>query len=153
MKNYTIRDLNQFGIESLTGEACAYSMRMLCDLNQEGVDLICDYFGLASGNALAKNWNSEVDERPAIASIMIENSSFRPLLRFAIFRLGHDTLVFPTEHADIVFALNRDAPEDRAILEQLQNNYIDCIVYRTAINPGQPRVASRNVHAFTERAV
>lgn len=40
------RDLEQFGIVMLTGESCAYSKRILCDLTQTGYHIFCKCFGL-----------------------------------------------------------------------------------------------------------
>lgn len=40
------RDLEQFGIVMLTGESCAYSKRILCDLTQTGYKIFCKCFGL-----------------------------------------------------------------------------------------------------------
>lgn len=40
------RDLEQFGIVMLTGESCAYSKRILCDITQTGYKIFCKCFGL-----------------------------------------------------------------------------------------------------------
>ena len=39
-------DLRQFGIHTLTGEACAVGLRILCDLTPDGVRVIREVFGL-----------------------------------------------------------------------------------------------------------
>ena len=40
------QELDRYGINALTGESCAYSMRMLCDLNERGVKTMGAYFGI-----------------------------------------------------------------------------------------------------------
>ena len=93
-------DLRQFGINILTGEACALGMRVLCDLDEQGVRLMREVFGLPDlectlreemrdlppecGNQAARlrqrvrqfdrNMNSE-----GIASIMLPRSLFTDL--------------------------------------------------------------------------
>jgi hypothetical protein len=37
-------DLQKEGIELLTGEACGYMMRLLCDVNARGMELLCRLF-------------------------------------------------------------------------------------------------------------
>jgi hypothetical protein len=78
------RDLEKYGINSLTGESCAYSLRLLCDLNQEGVDLLQAYFGMYNADSFASNWNSTVNGKPAIKSIMLSYELFFPLVQFII---------------------------------------------------------------------
>jgi len=70
----TIRDWNDlqhFGINFLTGEACAVGKRLLCDVNNQGRKLLCSIFGLPSNTTLAENWNSQVNGDDAIGSIFL----------------------------------------------------------------------------------
>lgn len=78
-------ELQRFGINVLTGESCAYSMRLLCDVSQDGADLLCDFFGLPIDTAFQKNWNSTVGDKPAIGSIMLSRGVFDDLCRFILF--------------------------------------------------------------------
>lgn len=74
--------LQDYGIIPLTGEACAYGMRILYDLTPSGVEVISRFLG---GNVQFKdnsNWNSG-----AVASVMIPYSAIRDLERFVM--LGH----------------------------------------------------------------
>ena len=89
--------LTQFGINPLTGEACAYGLRVLCDVSQEGAALLTQFLGAAT-LALHPNWNSRVGERPAVASVLLPRESLRPLHIFALLQQGHDfvTLDDPT---------------------------------------------------------
>jgi hypothetical protein len=80
-------NLEQFGISALTGEACAFGMRTLCDVNEEGKQLLSEFFGI-SELTLCPNWNTLVDGAPAIGSVLLVRELLNPLARFAFFRLG-----------------------------------------------------------------
>lgn len=41
------KELEKYGIFMLTGEACAYGMRVLCDVNAQGWRILKQYFGMA----------------------------------------------------------------------------------------------------------
>lgn len=82
------RDLELFGIRPLTGEACAYSMRLLCDLTEGGAALIRDYLGLPADCQLAPNWNSG-----AVASIMLTREQLKPLALFTAWQEGFDVVI------------------------------------------------------------
>lgn len=43
---HSLGDLRQFGIDCLTGEACALNRRLLCDLTAEGKNLIEKVLGI-----------------------------------------------------------------------------------------------------------
>lgn len=87
-KHLTFSNLHTIGINPLTGEACAFSMRILCDVNDKGAELVKDFLGLPVGTKLADAWNREVNCYPAIGSIMVERGLFPSLARFALFRSG-----------------------------------------------------------------
>lgn len=83
--------LTQFGVNPLTGEACAHNLRILCDLSTSGVTLLTQFLGVNTlTHALTPNWNSRVGERPAVASVMLPRETLRPLLVFALLQQGHD---------------------------------------------------------------
>jgi hypothetical protein len=44
----SLRDLEQFGIIALTGEADALNYRILCDLTEQGRSLVAEAFRLAA---------------------------------------------------------------------------------------------------------
>lgn len=152
--------LQDFGVNMLTGEACAFSMRVLCDLNEDGASLIRDFLGLGHGTTrevFAENWNSTVGDSPAIASVMLTREVIPALIRFAMFRQGYQFfLTFNESWGGIAFD-SEDATGNNSMLQL----YIDgtaamlandkARLYR---NPrgNHPRVGSRNVHAFTGRA-
>lgn len=53
----------RFGIDILTGEACALSMRMLCEVTEDMMQTILDYNGLRVDiNTLSKSWHNDKDK-------------------------------------------------------------------------------------------
>ena len=64
-------DLRDYGINFLTGEACAVGKRLLCDVSEQGRRLLCSVFGLPSNTAFAENWNRQVNGEPAVGSIFL----------------------------------------------------------------------------------
>jgi hypothetical protein len=79
--------LEYFGIKPLTGEACAYSQRVLCDVNESGRALLAEYFGTPD-LALASPMNSTVKNEPSVGSIMLTRDSWNGLAKFAVFYTG-----------------------------------------------------------------
>ena len=88
---YSFADLKAFGINPLTGEACAYARRMLCDLSEEGVTLLTAYLGLRhtaeARHAFPRNMNEFVGDRPAIAGVMLTRETLRDLMVFALWHV------------------------------------------------------------------
>jgi len=76
----SIRDLEEFGVLSLTGEACGIGTRILCDLTEEGTLLIQDFFRVT---ATAEPWNSR-----GVRSVMLPRSVFQDIWIFAHVRAG-----------------------------------------------------------------
>jgi len=109
-----MRDLEQFGIYPLTGEADNLSYRILCDLDMRGYRLLCEVFGMPyqtpSGNnhlghplwrefpdgiqrfphppGWAANWNSGSDEHPHVASIMLSEHAIGQIAPIGLLILG-----------------------------------------------------------------
>ena len=142
---HTWADLKQFGINPLTGEACKYSMRLLCDMSDKGVDLVLDYFGMPHGETVfAKNWNSMVGDDPAVASIMLSRDAFGSLCRFALFRAGYDIVLWTQDGG--WYGYTEDELPEGMTQEKLTSMYK--AVYR---NPAPQSATSRNTHAMSGR--
>jgi hypothetical protein len=77
-------DMQQLGLNVLTGEACKFAQRLLCDVNEDGAALMLDYLGVAM---LGKNWNSTVNGKPAVGSVMLHRESLLQVAEFAILRM------------------------------------------------------------------
>lgn len=147
-------DLQEYGINCLTGEACAYSMRLLCDLSEDGVDLMRILLGLQIARApvdqFNANWNSTVGGKPAVASIMLPRGILHDLIRFILFshekcdyvieKCGGQGFVGYTE-ADLV-SYGKTAHDAAALYKGA--------LWRNPKNPSALQ-GDRNVHQFSGR--
>lgn len=146
---HSFGDLKQLGIGCLTGESCAFSMRILCDVNEDGKELLADFFGM-SDIQLEKNWNSYVGDKPAIGSIMLVHDVVEKIAQFAFFRAGAIAVVVGLGEVTPVFE------------QSLLDRYVDTMKQYPSTERSIRRnpkayamgaaVGSRNVHAFSGRA-
>lgn len=67
-----LNDLRQFGIDPLTGEADALSYRILCDLTAAGRRIVAEALSLKL-DGFQENWNSGDKADPHVASIMLDH--------------------------------------------------------------------------------
>lgn len=150
-----LRDLSQFGINVLTGEACAYGLRVLCDLTEDGAELVSAFLGgLRAGSAGAtgdypfqRNWNSG-----ASYSVMLTRSLlFNELVVFALFRAGCVRVVIgPDNGVAGIFAHERKA---LAFYQELRGDAERSREYRFYSAGSMPGVDGRATHAFSGRTV
>ena len=126
-------DLRQFGIDCLTGEACAYSMRLLCDVDARGEKLLAQFFGNVTLNA--DHWNSGSEEYPATKSVMLPREIFVPLAAFCLLQTGKAVVC---EIDGVVFETDVRPHESHNA--------------RVYMRPTQPSREGRNVHQFTGRS-
>ena len=82
-----IKDLEPFGIDPLTGEACGLMYRVLCDVTEKGKKIIEKCLGLANLGP-AENWNRGSDSDPHIGSIMLPLEMVTPIAVFALLENG-----------------------------------------------------------------
>ena len=137
--------MEAFGIRALTSEACAYGVRVLCDANQQGLDLLRDYLGVPA-LLLCEPLNSKVGDTETVGSIMLERHAWRSLARFAAFRLGALAVCEnPLETTVIARVETLRAYERAQLTEHLVRN--------TALPEGPLRQGSRNVHQMTGRVL
>lgn len=85
------------GIDMLTGEACRLDMRLICDFDEHGKELIIQFFGLAYDTKFQDSWNSTF----TAGSIMLSRETIAQLKIF-------NALVF--DKANIVVELKREWP-------------------------------------------
>ena len=142
----SMRDLEAYGLAFLTSEACALSQRLLFDMNEDGVALVAEYFGIPTYPlpAFADNWNSTVNGKPATAAIMLPRSPdfYRELYKFLLFREGYEV---------VIHLAGNMVGMSQAEYDDLPDKHF---IYDTHHNPrpsGQPSVGTRNVHAMTGR--
>jgi hypothetical protein len=120
-----LKDLEQFGIKLLTGEADALGYRILCDLDAQGVRVFKECFGLPRDTSendptsmrnrvygMAANWNSG-----SIASVMLTGYELVPLAIMGFYLQGYD--VVATDHT--VFALEKN---ERIELDSTGEHYL-----------------------------
>ena len=115
-------DIEPYGIELLTGEACGLSYRLLCDVTERGKKTIEKCLGLKS-LGLAENWNRGRAEDPHVGSIMLTHEMLTPLAVFALLESGCKEVylvngsVVGVEHsdpADLIETVKRVAGVDYA---------------------------------------
>lgn len=144
---YSASDLNQFGVNYLTGESCRYGMRVLCDLSKEGVELICDFMGLPADTKFAENWNTMVGtDAPAVASVMLARETLKPLAKFAMIRAGALWVVHQNDST-----LHGYTAEDMSrwgITEERLREVYPSVKYVGPLSAG-----SRNTHAMSGRTI
>lgn len=76
-------DLVPFGIDALTGEACAYCYRILCDVTARGRRILLRALGIPD-IALHAPWNAGTPEDPHIGSCMLAQALLEMLAVFAL---------------------------------------------------------------------
>jgi len=137
-------NLQEYGINALTGEADAYSMRLLCDLNQDGVKLMQSFLGDTLTFNEGSNWNAQVNGINSIASVMLPYSILGDLCRFILFHVEQKIYVHEM-HSGQFTGTNEKFSED--ILQDVKNTYVNYGKLRNA----QANEGGRNVHAFSGR--
>jgi hypothetical protein len=150
------RDLEQFGINALTGESDKLGQRILCDLSARGVAAIGEYLGMEP-SGLSPNWNSKVGEEPAVASILLPRD-YTPLAMFLLLgvarvpyivtmngsMIGTDRRQYADENDKAIEELVRRSPDEPSIGWRLP--------YSVIRNPLPADALSiRNIHGFTGR--
>jgi len=98
----SLTDLKDFGINPLTGEACAYSMRLLCDLSADGEELVAGFLGLRDTTSFPANWNSMVGEKDSVGSVMLTRSTLKELMYFALFNVEKCDVVIGTLDGSVI---------------------------------------------------
>jgi hypothetical protein len=160
-REWTIRDLSEFGIGHLTGESCAISLRILYDLTAEGLQHIENAFCIKLADNSQANWNSFVGKMPAVYSIkMSPNQAYHILV--CILASYHDVVLEFTPIDNPNYKLNGILMSGNTegynyYREQyLQDSswVLENYNIRTYCKPsqeGQPSTGLDNYHAFSGR--
>ena len=82
-----LADLEDYGIISLTGEACGLNMRVLCDVTDRGRKILAKCSGIPDLK-LGDNWNSSTRGIPHVGSIMLDPMSYMVIGIFALLESG-----------------------------------------------------------------
>lgn len=131
-----------YGINPLTGEACAFSLRILCDVNEDGLALLSEYWGVPNLQ-LAEPMNSQVNDKPSVGSVMLSRDAWRSLTRFVAARMGAAAVVHTPDGHSLVAVVD---PEMVARYEAVPHFGVERLS-----RPAGPAVDSRHVHQFTGR--
>lgn len=141
---YGWKDLEKYGISFLTGESCAYSMRILCSLNEDGVQLLENFLSVKVDG---RPWSGyKINGKETVASIMIPYGLFSDLATFCLFHIEKMDVVILT--GSYIVGCSRDHYEEHA--ETYKEVYGKAIVKRNPINPTVSR-NGRNVHQMSGR--
>lgn len=135
-------DLKQYGIHCLTGEACALSCRALCDLTEQGQDIIRRFYGLPYNAPFLDSWNSG-----AVGSCFIPWNILPDLAAFIL--IDVDKLGMAIHIQDGIYA-----PEDSDTDEEWQR-WIDFQgegIIRRYSPIGGPKRGCSCVHAMSGRS-
>jgi hypothetical protein len=127
-------ELKELGIDILTGEACAFNLRLLCDVDANGLALLREYFG--DINLLAKPWNQ------GEASVMLPRGCFTNLIIYAQLRKGCAKVI--TDKDGYIHCLN---PNDPPLPDWLK------IEEQFNAPKAQPQHEGRNIHQMSDRSI
>ncbi|MDP2607246.1 MAG: hypothetical protein Q8S00_32315 [Deltaproteobacteria bacterium] len=84
-------DLKPFGINCLTGEACGYAMRLLCDVTERGAEIVERYLGGTVQIKRGSNWNGGSSDDPHVGSVLLARDSLISLGAFCLLRTRTDS--------------------------------------------------------------
>jgi len=106
------RDLREYGIDCLTGEACNISTRILCDLSEMGCKRIREFFGLPYDAKLAGSWNSGMGNPTgeSVGSVMLPYGCFQELAAFLLLS-GHYVKAVATKNGLVIGISHQDIEE------------------------------------------
>jgi hypothetical protein len=158
--NTDAKGMRFFGFEHLTGESCAYSMRILYDLSERGKKHIENFLGGTVEVKKGTNWNGHmIDERdypesreskvePTIASVLLPCSNeFKfSLLLFCALQEGYYTLCFPKDKMLIISRDEAQIKETKEYYDEHQIVFGECELK-------EPSSKNRNVHQMTGRTI
>lgn len=156
-KEYTIRDLKEFGIEHLTGESCAISLRILYDLTAQGVAHIENALSIKIADDSPRNWNSKVGNIKAVKSIKMSHNQAHDVLICILatqwdvvieYRPNDDSTCNPILMAGNIEGYN--AYMEIATSAFIHDNYF-LRYYNKPTQEEQPHYGLDNTHAFSNR--
>jgi hypothetical protein len=136
-------DLEQFGIVPLTGEACGFNMRILCDVTTEGKAYLERFFGGNMQIRAGSNWNGGSKGNPHVGSVLLPYSILTDLGAFLLAFTGRDTTVVSVV-TDGGGVLEFDGKLD----DKEEARYGVIRYYRRSNQPG---TGDRNQHAASGR--
>jgi hypothetical protein len=140
-----------YGIDALTGEACGYAMRLLCDLTESGRDLIQRFLGGTVLILPASHWNPGSPNDPHVGSVLLPRSILGDLAAFTLLYVTSQTAIVTFSDGRVAsldteqFERYRELDADRSD-ESTFPRMIDRVWRRPT-----ETIASRNVHQMSGR--
>ena len=166
-----LSDLEDYGFNPLTGEACNLSMRMLVDLTEQGCKLFCECYGLPRvDKQFNENWNpgpvsvhlAMDPELVSVASVMLPHDAWKSLGVSALLSGAHHTVLCLEDGALVGLKEGesyRGGDGDDLGTYTAEGGtempWPSCYgkVVRIYGHSSHPRVGTRNVHAMSGRVV
>ena len=138
----SLNDLRHYGINMLTGESCALSRRLLCDVTQKGKDLIMKALGVHD-MSLAPDWNGH----DAVGSILLDRETLETCAILALLDEPEVKEVWVNEVGHIHGL-------DRELLNSYVKNkaYLDTDKWRK-YRKFERSVGGRNIHQMSGRTM
>lgn len=143
----SLGDLDVYGLNCLTGEACAFNMRLLFDVNEHGIRQLELYFGFSKLETQS-NWNSSVNGEPAIGSVMLSADTAWDFGAYMMLIDQYDVVIPNQDGHHGVYGFNTQNDIGREYLEKLREDGLR-LLYGTRGHDG----TGRNQHQFTGRTV
>lgn len=135
-------DLKVFGVATLTGEACPYYQRVLCDVNEQGKILLEQFLGVTLDR---QPMNSFCSIGQHVASVMFPRSMWQEFSDFAAWQNDFTTVIITRGQRHYYREI------DAELLEYYQTAGGYVVGHKPHI-PGQPTHNGANVAAVTGRA-
>ena len=138
-------DLIAYGIDPLTGEACGLSYRILCDVTENGRNVLRKAFGIPHMN-LSPSWNRGTDAAPHVGSILLALEMLVPLAVFSLLESGC-TEAWLVHEGGVIGIEPKDSPE----MIEANRRLVGERLLRTLAYRGT--AGDRNVHVMSGRIV
>jgi hypothetical protein len=124
-------------------------MRLLCDVDEKGRDILLDYLGLPAVTSLLPSWNPRVGNALAVACFMLHPNQLLPLAEFIMRRKGAVAVMIRNGSTVVgMFTERKVAQYEEFIKENPEMGKVWEIRRNLSIGPS---VGSRNVHQFSGR--
>lgn len=148
-----VRELENRGIDVLTGERCSLGMRVLCDYTHSGAEILRRCLDITIPED-GSNWNSGSKDDPHVGSIMLLREMLEPLAIFAM-ATAHGVYAvmiekYPKEAGLRGYAIHAFASQEelRERVEWYNKAFQEVRDYRIIMGAGS---AVNNRHEFTGR--
>jgi len=135
--------LKSKGLDILTGEACGYSMRLLCDITPELEDLLSEYLG----GSIEFNQDAWNHRNGAIHSVMLARSMITDLSIFALLHEYELVVSYNMEKQGLHNQYRAYPTRQDFENELVEHTWLNDCIERSWYGQKQ----SRNVHQFSGR--